>query len=160
MTWNWEQPEWPHFTWNQSRLTLAEKEFLVGSGTFVGAIKHLDDENRNQLTVEAMSTAAGDHLGNRGRNPQSAGVQSSIQRQLGLPADDRKVGPAEHGISEMMINLYKTFAVPLTQDTLFEWHRIAYEWQNGLERHRAVPYQPRTHASHLRTGGVSPKNSF
>lgn len=132
MTWNWEQPEWPHFTWNQSRLALAEKEFLVGSGTFVGAIKHLDDEDRNQLTVEAMSTEALTTSEIEGEILNRASVQSSIQRQLGLPTDNRKVGPAEHGISEMMINLYKTFAVPLTQDRLFEWHRMLTSGRTDL----------------------------
>ena len=132
MPWNWEQPEWPHFIWNQSRLALAETEFLVGSGTFVGAIKHLDDEDRNQLTVEAMSTEALTTSEIEGEILNRDGVQSSIQRQLGLPTDNRKVGPAEHGISEMMINLYKTFAVPLTQDTLFEWHRMLTSGRTDL----------------------------
>ena len=58
MTWNWQQPDWPRFAWNPPRLAAAEQQFLVGGGTFVGAIKHLGDEDRNQLTVEAMSTEA------------------------------------------------------------------------------------------------------
>jgi Fic family protein len=132
MTWNWEQPEWPHFTWNQGRLALAEKEFLVGSGMFVGAIKHLEDDDRNELTVEAMSTEALTTSEIEGEILNRASVQSSIQRQLGLPTDNRKVGPAEHGISEMMIDLYKTFAAPLTQDTLFEWHRMLTSGRTDL----------------------------
>lgn len=132
MPWNWEQLEWPHFTWNQSRLALAEKEFLVGSGMFVGAIKHLDEEDRNQLTVEAMSTEALTTSEIEGEILNRASVQSSIQRQLGLPTDNRKVGPAEHGISEMMIDLYKTFAAPLTQGTLFEWHRMLTSGRTDL----------------------------
>ena len=58
MTWNWQRPDWPRFAWNPSRLAAAEQQFLLGGGTFVGAIKHLGDEDRNQLTVEAMSTEA------------------------------------------------------------------------------------------------------
>jgi Fic family protein len=132
MTWNWEQPEWPHFAWNQGKLALAEKEFLVGSGMFVGAIKHLDDDDRNQLTVEAMSTEALTTSEIEGEILNRASVQSSIQRQLGLPTDNRKVGPAEHGISEMMIDLYKKFAAPLTQETLFEWHRMLTSGRTDL----------------------------
>jgi Fic family protein len=132
MTWNWEQPEWPHFTWNQGKLAVAEKEFLVGSGMFVGAIKHLDDDDRNQLTVEAMSTEALTTSEIEGEILNRASVQSSIQRQLGLPTDNRKIGPAEHGISEMMIDLYKTFAAPLVHDTLFEWHRMLTSGRTDL----------------------------
>jgi len=58
MTWNWQQSDWPHLIWNQGRLATAENEFLLGSGVFLGAIKHLGNDDRNQLTVEAMSTEA------------------------------------------------------------------------------------------------------
>ena len=124
MTWNWQQPDWPQFTWDLARLAAAEKEFLVGSGMFIGAIKHLGDENRNQLTVEAMSTEAITTSEIEGEILDRAGVQSSIQRQLGLTADKRKVGPAERGISELMIDLYKSFSEPLTDNTVFVWHRM------------------------------------
>jgi Fic family protein len=132
MPWNWERPDWPHFTWNQSRLALAEKEFLVASGMFLGALKHLDDDDRNQLTVEAMSTEALITSEIEGEILNRASVQSSIQRQLGLPTDNRRVGRAERGISEMMINLYKTFAAPVTQDTLFEWQRMLTSGRTDL----------------------------
>src|SRR5215470_7066156 len=106
MIWNWQQPDWPHFTWNQARLAAAEKEFLVASGMFIGAIKHLGDEERNQLTVEAMSTEALTTSEIEGEILDRASVQSSIQRQLGVAADSRRAAPAERGISEIMVNLY------------------------------------------------------
>src|SRR5579863_8536557 len=113
MTWNWQQPDWPDFTWNRDRLAAAEKEFLLGSGVFLGAIKHLGDEDRNQLTVESMSTEALTTSEIEGEILDRASVQSSIQRQLGLATDKRKVRAAEQGISEMIIDLYKSFSSPL-----------------------------------------------
>jgi Fic family protein len=124
MTWNWQQPDWPQFTWKPSRLAAAEQQFLLGGGTFVGAIKHLDEEERNHLTVEAMSTEALTTSEIEGEILDRASVQSSIQRQLGLAADNRRVVPPERGISEMMVNLYMTFATPLSDEMLFEWHRM------------------------------------
>src|SRR6201987_3698888 len=133
MTWNWQQPDWPHFTWNRDRLTAAEKEFLLGSGVFLGTIKHLGDDDRNQLTVEAMSTEALTTSEIEGEILDRASVQSSIQRQLGLTADKRKVGAAEQGISEMMIDLYKSFSTPLTDDTLFAWHGMLVGGRRDLK---------------------------
>jgi Fic family protein len=130
--WNWQRPDWPRFSWNQARLALAEKEFLVGGGMFVGAIKHLGDEDRNQLTVEAMSTEAVTTSEIEGEILDRASVQSSIQRQMGLAGDNRRVGPAEQGVSEMMIDLYKTFSAPLTSKTLFEWHRMLMSSRRDL----------------------------
>src|SRR5215472_5752986 len=124
MTWNWQQPDWRKFHWKSSRLATAEQTFLVGGGTFVGAIKHLGEDDRNQLTVEAMSTEAVTTSEIEGEILDRASVQSSIRRQLGLALDNRRAAPAERGISEMMVNLYETFSAPLSDDMLFEWHRM------------------------------------
>jgi Fic family protein len=124
MMWNWQRPDWPKFAWEASRLSAAEQQFLVAGGTFVGAIKHLGEEDRNQLTVEAMSTEAVTTSEIEGEILDRASVQSSIQRQLGLAADNRRAALAERGVSEMMVNLYETFAAPLSEDMLFEWHRM------------------------------------
>jgi len=124
MMWNWQRADWPTFTWKASRLAAAEQQFLVAGGTFVGAIKHLGEEDRNQLTVEVMSTEAVTTSEIEGEILDRASVQSSIQRQLGLAADNRQAAPAERGVSEMMVNLYETFAAPLSDDMLFEWHGV------------------------------------
>ena len=86
MTWNWQQSNWPTFVWNQSRLIIAEQQFLVGGGVFVGAVKHLGEEDLNVLTVESMSTEALTTSEIEGEILDRASVQSSIGRQLGLTA--------------------------------------------------------------------------
>src|SRR5664280_1039500 len=106
MIWNWQQPDWPKFTWDQSRLALAEQQFLVGGGVLLGTVKHLGDDERNQLTVEAMSTEALTTSEIEGEILDRASVQSSIQRQLGLAEDNRRVAPREQGVAEMMVGLY------------------------------------------------------
>lgn len=111
---------------------MAEQQFLVGGGTFVGAIKHLNEEDRNLLTVEAMSTEALTTSEIEGEILDRASVQSSIQRQLGLAADNRRAAPAERGISEMMVNLYTSFARPLSDGMLFEWHRMLMGGRQNL----------------------------
>jgi Fic family protein len=132
MTWNWQQPDWPKFVWNQSRLAMAEQQFLVGGGVLVGAIKHLGAENRNVLTVEAMSTEALTTSEIEGEFLDRASVQSSIRRQLGLATDNRKIAPAERGVSEMMVDLCKTFAAPLSEEMLFDWHRTLMSGRQDL----------------------------
>jgi hypothetical protein len=51
-------------------------------------------------------------------------VQSSIRQQLGLAADRRRVNPAEQGVCEMTVDLYRSCIAPLTDDMMFEWHRM------------------------------------
>ena len=58
MALGWQKPDWPIFTWDRSRLEAAELQFLVGGGVLVGTARHLGTEERDQLTIEAMSTEA------------------------------------------------------------------------------------------------------
>jgi len=124
MTWNWQQPDWPDFTWEKSRLAAAEQRFLLGGVVLVGMVKHLGDEDRDQLTVEAMSTEAVTTSEIEGETLDRASVQCSIRKQLGLSTDNRRVGPAEQGIAEMMVDLYRSFAAPLSEEMLFRWHNM------------------------------------
>ena len=78
MTWNWQQPDWPKFAWNQSRLVIAEQQFLVAGGVIIGAVKHLGEEDRNVLTVEAMSTEALTTSEIEGEILDRASLQASI----------------------------------------------------------------------------------
>jgi Fic family protein len=133
MTWNRQLPDWPDFTWAKARLALAEQQFLVGGGVLLGTVKHLGEEERGQLTVEAMSTEAVTTSEIEGEILDRASVQSSIQRQLGLAADDRRVGPKEQGTAEMMVDLYRTFSTPLTEEMLFGWHRMLMSGRRDIK---------------------------
>jgi len=81
MTWNWQKADWPDFAWDQVRLEKAEQQFLLGGGVLVGTVKHLADEDREQLTVEAMSTEAITTSEIEGEILDRASVQSSIRKQ-------------------------------------------------------------------------------
>src|SRR5271154_3154152 len=124
MTWNWQQPDWPNFSWDANRQRKAEEHFLVGTGMFAGTLKHLPTSDKEQLTVEAISTEAVTTSEIEGEILDRASVQSSIRRQLGLAADNRRVGLAEQGIAEMMVDLYRAFARPLSDEIVFGWHRM------------------------------------
>jgi len=140
MTWNWQLPDWPHFTWDAQRLATAEREFVLGCGILQGAIKHLSDDEQNSFIVNAMSTEALTTSEIEGEILDRASVQSSIRKHLGFGTDDRRVGLKEQGIAEVMVDLYRTSAVPLSDDMLFNWHSLI---MSGA-RHGAVVGSYRT----------------
>jgi Fic family protein len=133
MRWNWQQPDWPNVTWNRSRLAQAEQQFLVGAGTLIGTFKHLDGEERSHITIEAISTEAVTTAEIEGEILDRASVQSSIRQQFGLAADNRRVRPAEQGMAEMMVDLYRSFSVPLSGEMLFAWHRLLFRGRRDLK---------------------------
>ena len=122
MNWNWQQPDWPSFSWDQRRLSQVEQAFLKGGGLILGKIAHLEAGESDSLiaetvTVEAMTTSEieGEFL-------DRDSVQSSIRRQFGLAADATRARSAEEGIAEMMGDLYHGAADPLDDDSLYRWH--------------------------------------
>ncbi|RIK55703.1 MAG: DUF4172 domain-containing protein, partial [Nitrospira sp.] len=132
MRWNWQQPDWPEFSWSESRLAKAEERFLLDGGLFLGTVKHLAAEDRDQILVEAMSDEAVTTSEIEGEHLNRDSVQSSIRRQLGLASDHRRVQPAEQGISEMMVDLFRHYAKPLDERTLFAWHKMAMKGRTDL----------------------------
>src|SRR6266571_2665985 len=153
MTWNWQRPDWPNFRWQRTRLEAAEKQFLVSGGVFVGSVRHLVKEEREQLTIEAMSTEAVTTSEIEGEFLDRASVQSSIRKQLGLATDERRVRPAERGIAEMMVDLYQSFMEPLSEEMLFRWHHMVMSGRRDLKdvgRYRtgAEPMQVVSQAMH------------
>jgi len=132
MLWNWQQLDWPKFRWDEKVFTKAEAAFLRGAGVLVGSAKHLDEDARQQLVVDAMSVEALTTSEIEGEMLNRASVQSSIQRQLGFLSDRRRVQPAEQGISELMVDLYRGVDGTLTEDQLFSWHRMVVSGRPDL----------------------------
>ena len=133
MKWNWQQPDWPNFEWDRLRISAAEEQFLLGAGIAIGTVKHLGEDERNQLLVETMTGEAVTTSAIEGEVLNRASVQSSILRQLGLASPDkRRVLPVEQGIAEMMVDLYRSFSQPLSNEMLFGWHRMVTSGRKDL----------------------------
>lgn len=131
--WNWQQDAWPEFSWDRHKLARAEALFAEGAGVVVGASKHLSADERNSLSIELMSHEAVDTSAIEGEPLDRDSVQSSIRRRLGLTSDHRRASPAEAGIAEMMVDLYGQSAAPLTEATLFHWHRLITNGRTDLK---------------------------
>jgi Fic family protein len=133
MTWNWQQPDWPKFHWARSRISAAEEQFLLGAGVAIGSVKHLGEDEHNRLMVELMSGEAVTTSAIEGEVLNRASVQSSILRQFGMKSPHSgRVMPAEQGIAEMMVDLYRSFSEQLSDEVLFSWHRMVTSGRRDL----------------------------
>jgi Fic family protein len=87
-----------------------------------GSFKHVQSEDRDQLSVQLLSDEAYKTSEIEGELLNRESIQSSIQRHFGLKTEDQKVSLAEQGVAEVMVDIYKTFDAPLTHSQLFDWH--------------------------------------
>jgi Fic family protein len=141
MKWNWQQPDWPRFSYQRAALADLEARFLRQSGVYVGAMKHVSAGDKDTLVVDLMSTEALKTSEIEGEILDCASLQSSIRRNFGLVEKTRKIPPAEQGIAEMMVDLYKTFKKPLSHEQLFAWHKMLMKGRRDLH----APGAYRTH---------------
>ena len=132
MAWNWQQPDWPKFTYDPVALAAPEQEFLFRSGEFIGAFKHIGPDDRDVLKIELISDEALKTSAIEGEILDRDSVQSSLMQQFGLGTDDRRISAAERGIAEMMADLYRGFAAPLTHETMFAWNSMLMGGQRSV----------------------------
>ena len=145
MTWNWEQADWPNFSYDSEALEPLEKEFLLRSGEVVGVCKHVGADDQASLKIEIISDEAVKTSEIEGEILNRDSVQSSLRQQFGLGIEQPGVKPAEHGISRMMVDLYQNYATPLTDQMMFDWHAML----SGGDKSINVIGGYRTHADPL-----------
>ena len=130
--WNWQQADWPEFRYDRTQLDALEAEFLWQSGVFSGCIRHVTADDKEQITVELMSEEAFNTSEIEGEILNRDSLQSSIRRSFGLATDHRKIPPAEQGIAQMMVELYREFDAPIGDALLFRWHESLMNGRRDL----------------------------
>lgn len=142
MKWNWQQKDWPNFTYRTEKISDFEARFLQRSGMFFGAYKHITEDERKILIVDLISEEALKTSEIEGEMLSRDSIQSSLRRQFGLEDTLSNIPSAEQGIADMMVNLYETYSDTLTHQTLHDWHKMLTRSRRDLE----CIGQYRTHA--------------
>ena len=124
MTWNWQQADWPNFTYKRALLDEAEAIFLRQSGMLVGSYRHVSEGDKATLTIDLMSNEAFKTSEIEGEILNRESLHSSIRRHFGFDPGKQKILPAERGIADMMVDIYRNYADPLSHETMFTWHRM------------------------------------
>ena len=131
--WNWQQDDWPQFRYDKSSIEELESKYLLHGGLLLGVLLHLRDDDKIALTVDLISDEALKTSEIEGEYLNRESVQSSIRRNFGLDTDARRIQPAEQGIADMMIDLYRTFADALAHETMFRWHSMLTAGRRDLK---------------------------
>ena len=132
MQWNWQQADWPNFAYDAAALQVAEERFLKGAGVVVGAMFHAEGEEKQALTIELITQETVDSSAIEGEVLDRASVQSSLARHMGLRAEHRRANAAEAGAAELMANLYQSYADPMSDQLLFDWHSMLMAGRRDL----------------------------
>ncbi len=130
--WNWKLKDWPNFSYKKAPLQSLEQRFLQNSGEVLGVLKHIKNQEKDDLIVDILTNEAYKTSEIEGEYLNRESIQSSIKNNLGLPSVSKKITPAEFGISEMMVASYKNFEQPLSHQTLYTWHKMLTNGRQDL----------------------------
>lgn len=152
MTWNWEAKDWPNFTFELNSIQRELDEFFMLAGELLGVSKVVSDEDKQILMLEIITNEALKTSEIEGEIFNRESVQSSIQRHFGLKSEGKKPNPAEFGIAEMMVDLYRSIDKSLSHELLFSWHSMLTNGRRDLVdigRYRASPEPIQVVSGHL-----------
>ena len=148
MQYNWQQKDWPNFTYNLH--AIEDKLFLFAekAGRISGLLKGLSEEEQIQnfidiMVIEAIKTSEieGEYLSRQD-------VMSSIKNNLGLnkPLELVKDKRAK-GIAELILYIRENYAAVLNEESLHTLHTMLMKgnkrinagvWRSGTEPMRVI----------------------
>ena len=131
--WNWQQQDWPNFTYDSATIAAMEQDFLQQSGLSFGVSKHITSAEKNDLVINLISNEALKTSEIEGEILDRESLQSSIKKHFGLKVPPTHNHPAENGIAEMMIDLYNHYDAPLTHEILWSWHEMLMSGRRDLQ---------------------------
>ncbi len=132
MQWNWQAEGWPEFSHDDGALRGLEQQFLLQSGEFQGAFRHLDGNGQAFLRVELIGEEAIKTSEIEGEILNRDSVQASLRQQMGLEQSRTPISAAERGIAEMLLDLYGGFDRPMSNGLLFSWHRMLLQENRSI----------------------------
>jgi len=132
MTWNWQQPDWPHFSYQTAALDKLEQQFLQHTGFMLGAYQHIAADEQFDLWIDVLSDEAVKTAEIEGEFLNRDSIQASLRRQFGLLVDHRRIPPQEQGMASLQVSLYYQFAQPLSHESLYDWHRLLVQDRQDL----------------------------
>lgn len=144
--WNWQLAGWPRLRFDASLLEEAEDRFAAGCGTLLTTVRRAGPDDEDRVLVERVVDEAMTTSSIEGESLDRTGVQSSVRRALSLGLPDPRAGDAERGVSELMVDLCRTFAMPMDAPTLWRWHAMVMRGRSdvpdvGRWRTRREPMQ-------------------
>jgi Fic family protein len=138
--WNWQQKNWPDFSYTKDILKTEETAFLTQSGLSFGIARHIDDAEKQNITISMISNEAYKTSEIEGEILNRDSLQSSIKQHFGYKAHPSHDHPRESGIAEMIIDLHHHYDALLSHDILHTWHEMLMNGRrdlNAIGRYRS-----------------------
>lgn len=125
MKYNWQQEDWPDFTYDLTGMDARLLAFSECAGRVSGMIEALSEDVKIDVIISTMVAEAVKTSEIEGEYLSRQDVVSSIRNNMGFnptlkTIKDKRVS----GIAELMLDVHNSYAAPLNEESLFRWHTM------------------------------------
>ena len=125
MEYNWQQGDRPEFRYDLAPIRTQLLSFAEHFGRIGGLMEGLPDGLETETVLDLMIAEAMKTSEIEGEILEYGEVMSSIRNRLGLNTSPEPVASRlAQGAGELMVAVRETFADPLNEQTLHEWHKL------------------------------------
>lgn len=123
MAYNWQQLDWPRFSYDASKFEQAASVFMQKSAYAKGVLDGTEPAGQEQSILDMLVQEAIRSSAIEGEFLSRNDMVSSIRKQLGwpvpsIPVRDHKAA----GMAELLVKSRLAFADDLSENMLFDWH--------------------------------------
>ena len=134
MKYNWQQKDWPNFTYSTEEVEIQLFEFSERTGKINALMQSLPEAIRVETVIELLVAEAVKTSAIEGEYLNRMDVMSSIKKNLGLlPGHQYTDDKRAEGIAELMTDAQKSFNEPLSEEKLMNWHRMLMKGNSSPE---------------------------
>lgn len=119
--WIWQQPDWPHFSWQAEPLAPLLRACTLAQGRLLGMLGAVESDTEVQSSLDAMLQNIVTSSAIEGAQLNVGSVRSSLARRLGLSEEARTTARSE-GLAELLLDATRVHQQPLDLQRLYKWH--------------------------------------
>ncbi|WP_434457784.1 Fic family protein [Stutzerimonas urumqiensis] len=119
--WIWQQPNWPHFSWQVDELAPLLRACSQTQGRLLGMLGAVGSDTEVQSSLDALLQNIVTSSAIEGEQLNVGSVRSSLARRLGLNEEGRTTSRSE-GLAELLLDATHAYQQPLDLQRLFTWH--------------------------------------
>lgn len=143
-SWVWQQPNWPHFHWDNALVQPLLRKIHLQLGVLLGASFATNQQQNKQQALDTLLSNIIASSAIESEQLNAASVRSSLAKRLGITEQQAyPVSDRSEGLASMMLDALQQPADDMTLVRLLQWHRWLFP-QPGLV-HSVKPGELRGH---------------
>lgn len=122
--WIWQQPNWPHFKWQDEQVQPLLRHVRLQQGILLGRTGAIYDSFSLETALDTLLQNIITSSAIEGEVINVQSVRSSLAKRMGVDLKGRyTTTKRSEGLAQMMMDAINNLEVPLTLQRLFLWHQ-------------------------------------